>query len=268
MSTNITSTKPRSLDEFEDWTDEVESGEEQVSERSIVGQRVRFGNDGKWRLLGQTELTKPLIVVNVRRSVIKWNKDKKKPPETTFLKAGEKIPDLKKRNEETPKSEWVTGFDGNPKGPWEAQHIVYLIDPISIDPYTYLTSTIGGGIAVRDLIDRIMWMRQFKGNRVYPVVELTTRVMSIQKGTATRSRPHFEIVKWAGLSPTDDKLIPANDARQLPPQQPTERPAEVATNKSEESEKAEKLKAALHAIDMQTVEPPSLKEETGDEIKF
>ena len=39
------------------------------------------------------------------------------PPETIFLKAGEKFPDLKTRNEETPKSEWVEGFNGKPKGP-------------------------------------------------------------------------------------------------------------------------------------------------------
>jgi hypothetical protein len=268
MSTDVISTEPRSLDEFEDWTDEVDSSEEQVSERSIIGQRVRFGNDGKWRLPGQAELTKPVIAVNVRRSIIKWGKDKKKPPETIFLKAGEKIPDLKKKNEDTPQSEWVTGFDGKPKGPWEAQHIVYMIDPISIDQYSYPTSTIGGGIAVRELIDRILWMRRFKGNKVYPVVQLATRVMPTQYGPQGRPRPHFEIVDWAGLNPTNDKLIPASDVRQLPPQQPAEPPAEVAADKSEKSEKAEKLKAALRAIDMQTVEPPSAKEVTGDEIKF
>jgi hypothetical protein len=172
---------------------------------------------------------------------------------------------LKKKNEETPKSEWITGFDGKPKGPWEAQHIVYMIDPISIDQYSYPTSTIGGGIAVRELIDRILWMRRFKGNKVYPVVQLATRIMPTQYGPQGRPRPHFEIVDWAGLNPTSDKLIPASDARQLPPQQPAEQPAEVATDKSE---KAEKLKAALRAIDMQTVEPPSAKEVTGDEIPY
>ena len=99
-----------------------------------------------------------------------------------FLKAGEKIPDLEKRNEETPKSEWVEGFDGKPKGPWQAQHIVYLVDPISIDQYTYPTATIGGGIAVRELIDRIIWMRRFRGNAVYPIVQLTTRFMKTRYG--------------------------------------------------------------------------------------
>jgi hypothetical protein len=242
MTSDVTVKEPRSLDEFEDWTDDVESGEEQVSERSIIGQRVRFTNEGKWMLPGQVQLTKPLIVVNVRRSVIKWSKDKKKPPETIFLKAGEKIPDLKKKNEETPKSEWITGFDGKPKGPWDAQHIAYLIDPVSIDQYSYPTSTVGGGIAVRELDDRIIWMRRFKGNKVYPVVQLATRLMPTQYNPTGRPRPHFEIVDWAGLNPTSDKLIPASDQRQLPPQQPVEQPSEATTAK------AEKLKAALRAI--------------------
>ena len=141
------------------------------------------------------ELTKPLIVANCRRVLTKWGKEKR-PVETIFLKAGEKIPDLEKRNEETPKSEWIEGFDHKPKGPWEAQHVVYMVDPVSIDQYTYPTATIGGGIAVRELIDRILWMRRFKGNAVYPIVQLATRPMSIQRGTATRPRPHFEIVSW------------------------------------------------------------------------
>ena len=92
--------------------------------------RSRFGNDGKLRLRDKSELTKPLIVANCRRVLTKWGKEKR-PVETIFLKAGEKIPDLEKRNEETPKSEWVEGFDDKPKGPWQAQHVVYMVDPIS-----------------------------------------------------------------------------------------------------------------------------------------
>jgi hypothetical protein len=201
-----------------------------------------------------------VIVVNVRRTVLKWGKDKKRPPETIFLKAGEKIPDLEKRNEETPKSEWVEGFDGKPKGPWQAQHVVYMIDPISIDQYSYPTSTIGGGIAVRELIDRIIWMRRFRGNAVYPVVQLATRFMPTNY--SGRLRPHFEIVDWAKFDPGGGGMIPVNDPRQLPPQQPADKLPEAATDKTE------KIKAVLHTIGMQTVEPPSAKEATDDEIKF
>ena len=109
MSNNVAVQQPRSLDEFADWTDEVESHDEEISERAIIGQSVSFGNDGKFRLRDKSELTKPLIVANCRRVLTKWGKEKR-PVETIFLKAGEKIPDLKKRNEETPKSEWVEGL--------------------------------------------------------------------------------------------------------------------------------------------------------------
>jgi hypothetical protein len=257
MTNEITPKEPRSLDEFENWTDEVESHDEQVSERAIIGQRVRFTD--KWLLPDQTQLTKPLIVVNVRRTVLKWGKDKKKRPETIFLKAGEKIPDLKKRNDETPKAEWVEGFDGKPKGPWETQHIVYMIDPTSIDQYSFPTSTTGGGIAIRELIDRIMWMRRFRGSAVYPVVQLATRFMPTNY--SGRLRPHFEIVDWAKFDPGGG-MIPVNDLPQPPPQQPADKSPEAATDR------AEKIKAVLHAIGMQTVEPPSAKEATDDEIKF
>ena len=71
-----------------------------------------------------------------------------------------------------------------------------MVDPVSIDQFSYPTATIGGDIAVRELIDRILWMRRFKGNAVYPVLLLATRPMSILRGTATRPRPHFEIVSW------------------------------------------------------------------------
>ena len=106
MSNNVAVQRPRSLDEFADWTDEVESRDDEISERAIVGQLIRFGNDGKWRLRDNTELAKTLIVANCRRILTKWGKEKR-PVETILLKAGEKIPDLKERNEETPKAEWV-----------------------------------------------------------------------------------------------------------------------------------------------------------------
>jgi hypothetical protein len=264
MSNDVTSKEPRSLDEFADWTAEVESRDEQVSERAIIGQLVRFTNEGEWRLPENVQLAKSLIVVNCRRVLTKWGKDKRPVGKLIFLKAGEKIPDLEKRNEETPKSEWVEGFDGKPKGPWQAQHIVYMVDPVSIDQYSYPTSTTGGGVAVRELIDRIIWMRRFRGNAVYPIVQLTTRFMKTKY--AGRLRPHFEIVDWAKFDPDGGNMIAVNDPRQLPPQQPAQQPIEKLSETA--GNNAEKLKAVLHTIGAQTVESPSAKEATGDEIPW
>ena len=93
MSSDLSPKEPRSLDEFADWTDEVESRDEQVSERAIIGQLVRFTNEGQWLLPEQVRTHKAADRRQLRRTVTKWGKDKK-PVETTFLKAGEKIPDL------------------------------------------------------------------------------------------------------------------------------------------------------------------------------
>ena len=108
-------------------------------------------------------------------------------------------------------------------------------------------------------------MRRFKGNAVYPVVQLTTRSMSIQRGTATRPRPHFEIVSWTKFETDEVNAIPVTDPRQLPPQQPAE---QLEASAADKTDKAEKMKAVLHTIGAQTVEPPSLKEETGDKIPW
>ena len=152
---------------------------------------IRFGNDGKWRLRDNTELTKPLIVANCRRVLTKWGKEKR-PVETIFLKAGEKIPDLEKRNEETPKSEWVEGFESTSPKVLGKRSTSSTWSILSASTSTrYPTATIGGGIAVRELIDRILWMRRFKGNAVYPIVQLATRLDEHSAGHRNSSTSAF-----------------------------------------------------------------------------
>ena len=210
MSNTIAVNEPRSLDEFAGWTDEVDShDDEQLSERSIIGQRLKFTNEGQWQLPDKTEPTKSLIVVNARRSAVKWGKTKGRPLETEFVKAGERFPDLKTRNAALPPSEWIADFNGNPKGPWEAQHIVYLVDPISIDQYTYPTSTTGGHIAVQELVERVNWMRRFRGPATYPIVQLATRFMKTKYGGG-RLRPHFSIVDWTKIDQAAARSRPAS----------------------------------------------------------
>ena len=89
--------------------------------------------------------------------------------------------------------------------------------------------------------------------------------MSIQRGTATRPRPHFEIVSWTKFDADESEPLPITDPRQLPPQQPAEQLDAFAADKTN---KAEKMKAVLHSIVAQTVEPPSLKQENDDEIPW
>lgn len=78
-----------------------------------------------------------------------------------------------------------------------AQHIVYLLNIDTMDRYSIPTGTVGGGIAVRELVDRTKWMRRLRGDGAYPVIKLTSVHMNTRFGG--RDRPFFQIVKWIKL---------------------------------------------------------------------
>jgi hypothetical protein len=123
--------------------------------------------------------------------------------------------------------------DRQPRGPWQAQHVVRLFDPRTMDRFSYPTGTVGGGMCVRDLVDRVKLMRQYRGENVYPVVTLTDTFMPTRYGG--RQRPHFNIRKWIKLGDGGGILSP------------TESPALSGP---------------------QTVEAPTAKEVVDDEIKY
>ena len=91
-------------------------------------------------------------------------------------------------NDATPRSEWTEGPDGKPRGPWQAQHVVYLLDLKTGERFTWPTGTIGGARSVSDLVDKTKWMRRFRGPAVYPVVTLSDCFMNTRFGG--RQRPH------------------------------------------------------------------------------
>jgi hypothetical protein len=234
--TNDVVKPPHTVDGFEAYTDEVEGGEEQTSGRVIQGTLVKFTNEGGWITGGDEELSPglELIVINIGRVVQRWQDGL--PVETTVLEPGQKFPDIERLNEAVPQSEWEEGPDGKPRGPWQAQHIVYLLNPQMMDRYSYPTGTVGGGIAVRDLVDRTKWMRKFRGANVYPVITLSDVFMATRFGG--RQRPHFEIKRWVLLD--GGSALPAPELPQLESSLPT----------------------------AQEVKPPSAKEAVDDSIPF
>jgi len=271
MSNEVTTPTARPLDEFDGYNDDVAGDNEQTNERAIQGQHVRFTNESTWLLADETPLTKKLVVANVRRCVTKWGANNK--PETRFLAPGEPIPNIKALNEAAPKSEWREGPNGQLQGPYQAQQLVYLVDPVGLDKYTYASGTIGAGIAVRELVDRILWLRRFRGNNAYPLVQLSDRFMKTRWGG--RQRPHFEIVQWITLDPNSG-MIPTDDPRQLPaPQQPTQQTQQSAPSAAPQAAPsaqpaAQQQSAAkpLDAVPLKTVEPPDLSEDLDDRIPF
>jgi hypothetical protein len=196
MSNELAKKSAVELDGFAGYTDEYE-GDEQFSDRIIIGEHVKYTNDSKWVLKSDPNNTdiigRELVASSVARVVQKWSPENL-PLERITLGPGEKFPDVKAMNEKCPQSEWRIGPSGKLEGPWQAQHILYLADLDKAERYTYPTATVGGHRAITDLIGKIDWMRRFRGSTVYPVVKLSKTFMPTKFGG--RMRPEFPIVRW------------------------------------------------------------------------
>src|SRR5262249_13011259 len=204
------------------------------------GTLVKFTNEATWVTRDDDEIPADLelIAVDVGRVVQKWEAGK--PVETIVLEPNQKFPDIVEMNEKIPREDWVGGPDGQLRGPWQAQHILYLLDPATMDRYSFPTGTTGGGIAIRELRDKLVWIRRLRGQNVYPVVTLSDAFMKTKWGG--RQRPHFTIVRWVRLGGE------GGEVGALPPPPTTPTPASLAQSASP------------------LVTEPSLAEEMDDEI--
>jgi hypothetical protein len=238
-------TKKKALDDFESFEDGVE-GQEQQGRGVIQGRVLKFTNQATW-IFADDEARVPadleLVAIDIGRVVQKWLNNA--PVETIILAPRERFPDVKAKNEAAPKSEWSKDSDGKPKGPWQGQHIVYLLNLATMDRYSYPTGTTGGAIAVRDLVDRTKWMRRLRRANVYPIVTLTDVFMNTRFGG--RQRPHFNISKWIGFGDSD-KALPA-----------------PSVEASLDQFAAGKQEPAAKQLEVHPIEPPS-HGEMGDEI--
>jgi hypothetical protein len=176
------------------------------------------------------------------RFVIKWPPDKSKAPTREPVPYGEKFPNLKERNENTPGEEWVLDVDGKTmKGPYAPEHQVYLINR-TMDELTFVTSTIGGSIAVDELNKKTRNLHAYyNDNSLRLVVKLSNIFMPT--GYGGLQRPHFvylRAVKFGG----------GGAIVQLP------------------NPLADSLDQFAAGDDPQAVKKPTAKEITGDEIMF
>jgi hypothetical protein len=187
-------------------------GDERSQNRVIQGTIVKFTNTAEWVTRDEEKLSadQELIATGILRVLQKWVDHM--PEETRILQPGENV-DLEALNEAVPKDEWVEGPDGKPRGPWQCQYLVYLLDPKTMDRYTYATGTTGGGIAVRDLRDKCIWMRRMRGQNIFAVVTLADRHMKTKFGG--RQRPHFVVVRWIALGGDNANALPAPALREI-----------------------------------------------------
>jgi hypothetical protein len=237
--------KVQDVDGFEAFEAGMEGDDRPQNAGVIQGAAIKFTNEAVWvdRAGEAMPADLELVAVDIGRVVQKW-KDQA-PVETRILGPGEKFPDLEELNDATPRVEWTKGPDGKLRGPWQAQHILYLLNAATMDRYSRPTGTTGGAVAVRELVDKTKWMRRFRGAHVYPVVTLSNTFMNTRFGG--RQRPHLLIKRWIMLG-ADEKMLPA--------------PAEAGGTKVLEKP----AEAAPTQAGARTVEPPTRAEEMNDSI--
>jgi hypothetical protein len=241
MSNDVVKKDPTSIDNFAGWEDGVEGDDRPGGAGVIQGNLVKFTNEAIWVTRDGDELPADLelVAVDVGRVVQKWRDGQ--PVETIVLEPHQKFPDVEELNEKVPKTEWAEGPDGNLRGPWQAQHILYLVDLATMDKYTFATGTTGGKIAIRDLRDKLVWIRRLRGPNVYPVVLLTDTFMNTKWGG--RQRPHFKIARWITLgSEGDHEALPPP-----PPPATTQAPgqSDLPLNEVREPSLAEQMDDAI-----------------------
>jgi hypothetical protein len=240
MTNQVTKTNLPPVDGFAGYEDRVEGDDEQQTGGVIHGALLKFANEATWVTRDGDELPPDLelVAVDVGRVVQKWIDQR--PVETIVLEPHQKFPDVQELNEKTPRDEWSEGPDGQPRGPWQSQHITYLLNIETMDRYSFPTGTVGGSIAVRELVDRTKWTRKFRGSNLYPVVTLGDVHMNTRFGG--RQRPCFVIKRWVNLG-ADDKALPA------PTENTPTQPARVESG-------------------ARTIEEPSLREQMNDDLPF
>jgi hypothetical protein len=156
--------------------------------------------------------------------------------DTIIVPSGEAMPDVDEMNEKAPREEWGTDLNGNPVGPYVRVLVLKLIEEEpALARFAFVTSSIGGNIAIGDLSDKIKIMRRLHGPSITAIVSPQTTLFKTRFGV--RERPHFEAVAWRKLGGASGGGEP------LPP---TKEPLTLGTS----------------------VAPPTLKEETQDEVLF
>src|SRR5262249_43815115 len=188
------------LDGIDGFTDEAE-GEDQdqfTDKRVIQGVRIKFTNEGTWVDASKEKLAEDLelVVWDIGRVVQKWGRDNMPSAPPIFVKPNEKWPDVDAMNEKCPKSEWRVSF-GKPVGPYQAQRVVYMFDPTTMNKYTFPTSTNGGSVCVSEFTEKAQLMRQFRGQHVYAVVKLRSAMLSKRY---ERLRPDLVVQRWITLN--------------------------------------------------------------------
>jgi hypothetical protein len=191
-------------------------------DRLIQGIIARWDAERGWHDRDGLPLPSPMIVLGTTQAIQRFRD--KQCIKTITTKP---LPDVDELNAAVPKTEWELGLSGQPREPYQLFFVVYLLNPIDAQVYTYLNSTTGAEIAVERLASKIRNMRLLRGAPVSPVVTLGEAPMKTSFGL--KSRPDFVITDWQVLGGTPDIQGPQaplqiSDSSKEPvaPEQPAE----------------------------------------------
>jgi hypothetical protein len=176
------------------------------SDRLLQGTRF-VCIDGEWTKPDGTEIPtdKRFLVLGTAEGLQHWQDGAL--IEEIIKKPGEPLPNVAELNAKISEDTWEDGING-PRPPWSHVHVAYLLDPADGSIFTYMNSTNGAVIAVRELRNRVRWTRALRSSKVSPIVTLGSRLVSKKY---QKYGPDFIVVDWRDLSP----LPPTTAPRQL-----------------------------------------------------
>jgi len=241
------------LDGFEGFSNRVEGADDLLAGVSLLGIKLKYLSP-LWTDPDGREVKGPLVALDIIRRVLKWLDDSG-PAETIVLKPGEPWPDIDAMNAKCPQSEWHEKF-GKMQGPWQGEHVVVFFDPHTMSRYWWPSplKTVGSAICVRELAAQVKLRRSYQGEHVFAEVGLSHTHMLTAYGD--RERPCLVVIRFVRFGDGDSTPLPAPETPAL------SGPAEQLEQFAAEPSKRQTPSG------VRTVDPPSAKEVTGDEIRF
>jgi hypothetical protein len=173
----------------------------EMNARVLRGALLKFA-DWKWtqgKEAAEVPPGKQFVGLGTAVAQVKWKDGK--PSQYVLQESGKKLPDRNELDEPEGCGTWELGPDGKPRDPWQLTRFVYLLDPLTMETFTFSTSSHGGRNAVMDLADQIMRMRALGHPGALPIIELGSGPMPTKFGR--KSKPVLKIVKWCAGNVND-----------------------------------------------------------------
>jgi hypothetical protein len=209
----------------------------------------------------------PMLVHGIDERVRRWRTiDGIKQPEDITTKP---LPDPEELNRTTPQSEWERQLDGTVSAGWKHTVFVYFVNLATGDRYEFSNSTVGSHVAWDHLREQVITMRALRGDKCYPLVNLTERPMKSKfRPSGMGMRPHFEIIDWKTPG-GDTTTVAANPTPQISgpvsaPNPTTQTPAAPAAQPRQPKPPIT-LSNSMLAV-MGDVKPPTTEELLNDSL--